>query len=137
MFMVRLVSIFLLLFSLSAKAEGLVVHGVSYHTTGNNFNNTNYGIGYTPDDKIYFGIFKNSESNVSAYLTYKFGINEYLSINLGAAYGYKSFPIVPIVMPAITIPIDKFSFTVGFFPYYDLGRTNLGVVVHSMIEYRW
>jgi hypothetical protein len=134
--MARLVGILLLLFTLSAKAEGLVVHGISYHTTGNNFNNINYGIGYTPDDKIYFGVFRNSESSEAAYVSYKFGINNYISVNVGAAYGYKSFPVVPILMPTLTIPIDRIFFVIGFLPYYDAKRGNLGIVVHSMIEYR-
>ena len=112
------------------------MHGVSYHTTGNNFNNSNYGIGYTPDNKVYFGIFKNSENNGSAYVTYKVSFNDYVSVNVGAAYGYKSFPFVPVVMPTITIPLDKLSFVIGLLPYYDSGRGNLGIVIHSMIEYR-
>jgi len=134
----RAVAAFAFLFFLSfpAKAQSLIVHGLSYHSAGQH-NNYNYGIGVRADNGAVFGVYQNSEYRSTAYVGYKYDFNDYLAITVGGAIGYSNKVITPLLMPTVSIPVGKISFLFGISPFRSLDVDRVGILVHSMIEYRW
>jgi hypothetical protein len=120
------------LIGLSAQAQSaVIVHGVSYHSVGEH-NNANYGVGYRTDDGFVLGVYRNSEWSTSVYAGYDWRIRDWFGVTFAAAVGYKETPVMPIVMPYVSIPIAgpvRFNVAVG--PTVSDGR--VGVLVHSFI----
>jgi hypothetical protein len=127
---------FLLFLSFPAKAQSLIVHGISYHSAGQH-NNNNFGVGFHADNGMVFGVYQNSEYRSTAYVGYKYDFNDYLAVTLGGAVGYSNRFITPLLMPTLSIPFGKLSFIFGVSPFRSLDVNRVGIVIHSMIEYRW
>ena len=79
------------------------------------------------------GVYRNSEYNTSfsAYRTWRRGI---LSASLGVSTGYRSFPIMPIALVSVDIPITKsHAITVSAMPSYDVPADRwIGVLAVSV-----
>lgn len=119
-----------------AAAQGIVVHGVSRHTTGE-FNDQNLGIGYVTEGGTAFGAYRNSEGSSSVYLAYRRAVNPHFSVSLGGALGYRNAPVMPVVMPTLSLPLGgPVWLSVGASPMYSAETRRAGFVFHTMMEIR-
>lgn len=122
-------------YSAHSKAQSVIIHGVSHHTVGEH-NNNNFGVGYRTVDGAIFGAYHNSEGGGSVYAGYDWKFSDYGGVVFAGALGYKETPIMPLIMPYVSIPIyQHLRINVGVAPVASDGRT--GVLIHSMIEYRF
>jgi len=128
----------LLLGHVFAQAQSLYLHGVSYHSIGN-YNNYNYGIGYSTKDNVVMGIYKNSLYTPSAYLGYIWEYNQYVSVVTAAVVGYPNAPVAPMVLLTLKAPLikDKIYLGASFAPLYSINHGGAGVLGHSTIEYKF
>lgn len=131
----RWLCVFLFAFCNPVLGQSAIVHGPSYHTNPG-FNNNNYGLGYKTASGFAVGAFKNSEYSNSAYASYDYRLTEYVSVVAGVSTGYKTYPVMPVVMPTASIPFSGFSIVLGVMPYYDPDAKKLGLVVHTMLEFK-
>lgn len=115
-----------------AQGQTLVVHGRSYHSVGEH-NNANYGLGYRFDSGYVVGAYHNSDGRASVYAGYDWRYNEYASVSVALATGYK-YAVMPIVMPTLSVPLWTGGprFAVGVAPIKSGG--DLGILVHSMLH---
>jgi hypothetical protein len=121
-----------------AHAQGIVIHGHSYHSVDNDrYNNANYGIGYRTADNVAFGVYRNSEYATTVYAAYVWQPSPYFGIAFGGALGYRETPVMPVFMPTLSLPLGPVVFSVGASPMVSGGSGRMGVVVHSMVEVRW
>lgn len=120
-----------------AHSQSVLIHGLSYHSYGHS-NNYNYGMGYLFENRVMVGAYRNSEGNNSAYLGYNWKYNEYLSVTMLGATGYREFPVMAAVLPTFSIPVaDKFYLNVVAAPMYDKDLHKFGLLLNSSIEYRF
>lgn len=132
---VALIFGFIVGYASNAHSQSLIVHGRSYHSVGDH-NNANYGVGYRTVDGAVFGAYHNSEGTTAVYAGYDWRYAEYAGIVFAGALGYRDTPVMPMIMPYITLPIIAgVRFNVGASPIVSDGKT--GFLVHSMLEYRF
>lgn len=120
-----------------AHSQSLLIHGLSYHSYGHS-NNYNYGLGYLFENRVIVGAYRNSENHNSMYLGYNWKYNEYLSLTVLGATGYKEFPVMFALLPTVSVPVaDKFYVNLVAAPLYDTDKHRVGLLLNSSIEYRF
>ena len=104
---IAFILIMFFMFAAIAKADSIDFLCCSYHADREtDYNERNYGLFYK-SDKLFIGAYKNSEYHSSFVIGghKSFYRNEYveLSINYGAVTGYEYYPVLPFVLPEITL----------------------------------
>lgn len=95
----------------AVRADELILHTVSYHSTkpGDDPNNYNPGIGYSLDNGWAAGIYYNSYRRPSAYVAKDFNVAGPLGVFAGGATGYDSVSGRPITLIGglrLTMPVS-------------------------------
>lgn len=123
--------------STTAQAQSVIFHGISYHSHGS-YNNYNYGFGYLFENRFMVGAYKNSQNSNSAYVGYNWKYNEYLSVSVLGAVGYKEFPVMALVLPTISVPvIQNIYLNIAATPLYNKSFNKFGILLNSSLEYRF
>lgn len=107
-----------LLASGTARADSLIINGVSIHMGGGDFNELNYGMGFIHDlghehaplgaDYVHGGFYRNSYRDLSTYAAlgydiYSFSRHVKLKAELGLVTGYELMPVAPMLVPVLSI----------------------------------
>ncbi len=120
--------------------QEVVVHAASYHLgQGEDFNEVNPGIGlhFRVPGRSFFaaaGAFENSLARVSVYAGAgkDFPITGPFALRLTGALvtGYR-IPLVPVILPEMTITARGYGLAIGYVPKLDFGDE----VVESFISF--
>ncbi len=126
-------------FASPAHGQTIGTHLASHHSPDRGYNNTNPGMYLRTTDGLTVGMYKNSEYRYSFYAgrTYEAEYRGWLAdLTLGGVTGYKSSPLLPMVVPSIATPplVGGVRVRLAYIP--KIGAEG-AAVQHLMLERSW
>lgn len=129
--MKKIVALAAVLFASAASAGTFGAHVYTAHVDSK-YCNTTPGVYYKADNGFTAGAYRNSEcKNISAYAGYTFEAELVegavtAAVTVGAITGYKTSPVLPLVVPSVAVKVAK-NTSVRMFFVPDAKGTFAGV----------